>query len=481
MGEWWIFMMGKIQRTLTDEDIFRLEYIMPSATIIFNLEEIIFVNDAFKKIVGYDFHVLKKIQLKEFIASGQKRVFLENVIRLIKEGKEESEFEIKINCSNNIEKWVECRAKRIIYNNKAFIIVNIVDITNSKRIQLELSSLLTLRDAMLEVTHSIIKADSIDSIYELILKHAVKSIKNAKLGTILLKDGIYLKMVSQTGFDAENIYGFKIPLEQSFIYKLTNGKLNDIKKIDDLSKVKDFMKVKAQNQESKYIKSTLTAPIYINGDFFGTVNIDSTDTNAFNKNDIKVMEFIKNNVEIAIANHLLYEEKLQLSKYDGLTKLYNRYYFEEIFEHVRKRALRYDESFNIAVFDINDLKLINDNFGHIAGDLVLKFFSDNCIQIIRKSDVLARYGGDEFIGIFLNSNRCLLNNRLQEYLAYLKDNPILMDENKIICSFSYGIAGFSEDGTNLNDLVKVADKRMYEFKRNFKSNMSYCNKKELGH
>lgn len=479
MGEWWIYM-GKIQKILTDEDFFRLEYIMPSATIIFNLEEVVFVNHAFRKIVGYDFNTLKKIKLKEFIVSGQKRVFLENIIKLIKWGTEETEFEIKIKCSNSIEKWVECRAKGIIYKNKVFIIANIVDITHGKLIQNELSNLLTLRDAMLEVTHSIVKADSIDSIYELILKNAVKSIRNAKLGTILLKDGNYLRMASQTGFDAESISDFKIPLEQSFIYKLTDGKLDEIKKIDNLSKVRDFMKIKAQNKESQYIKSTLTAPIYINGDFFGTVNIDSTDINAFDKNDIKVMEFIKNNVEIAISNHLLYEEKLQLSKYDSLTKLYNRYYFEEIFEHIKKRALRYNEEFNIAVFDINDLKIINDNFGHIAGDLALKYFAKNCIQIIRKSDVLARYGGDEFIGIFLNSNKDLLNKRLKEYLDYLKENPLRIEEKEIFCSFSYGIAAFAEDGTNLSDLVKAADKRMYEFKRNYKSKINYGTKKERG-
>ena len=130
--------MGKIQKILTDEDLFRLEYIMPSATIIFNLEEVVFVNHAFRKIVGYDFNTLKKMKLKEFIVSGQKRVFLENVIKLIKWGTEETEFEIKIKCSNSIEKWVECRAKKIIYKNKIFIIANIVITKNTTNTNIKL-------------------------------------------------------------------------------------------------------------------------------------------------------------------------------------------------------------------------------------------------------------------------------------------------------------------------------------------------------
>lgn len=322
---------------------------------------------------------------------------------------------------------------------------------------------------MLEVTHSVITADGIDTIYELILKNAIKSIKNATLGTILLKDRDNLKVVSQVGFDIENIEKFEIPIEKSFIYRLTRGQLDEIKKIDDLRNIADFIKIKTENNKSEFIKSTITAPIYVNGHFLGVVNIDSTKTNAFDESDLKVMEFIRNNVEIAISNHMLYEEKIQLSKYDSLTKLYNRYYFEELFEHVKARALRYNEGFNVVVFDINDLKLVNDSFGHVAGDAVLQFFARNAPQIIRKSDILARYGGDEFVGIFLNSNKYLMKRRLDEYLLYLENNLINIDRDKIKCSFSYGISTFLDDGTNITDLIKVADRRMYEFKYNYKN------------
>lgn len=460
--------MEKFQNTLDEDDLLRLQNIIPSAVVIFNLDEVIFVNSAFRKILGYDLDTIKKMKLKDFISDNQMEHFLENISKLINGKISEIELELKLNCSNSTQKWTECRARTVLYNKKLYIISNVVDISHNKHIQSELSKLIVLRDSMLEVTHFIGKTENIDIIYEFILKTAVKSINNAKLGTIMLKEGDYLNVVSQTGFNKDSICKFRIPIEKSFIYRLTDGKLNKIKKIDDLRNIDDFMKIKTDNNKSDFIKSTITAPIYVKEKFFGVVNIDSTEINAFNKNDLKIMEFIKNHVEMAISNHMLYEEKIYLSKYDVLTGLYNRYYLEELFEHERKRALRYNESFNLVVFDINGLKIINDNYGHIAGDLILNHFAKNCSKMIRKSDILARYGGDEFIGIFLNSDRERLKLRLDEYLSYLENDPVYIDDNPLICTFSYGIATFKEDGSNLMKLIKNADKKMYDFKRSYK-------------
>ena len=460
--------MDKFQNTIDEDDLIRLQNITPSAVVIFNLDEVIFVNSAFKKMLGYDLDTIKKIKLKDLISCNQMEQFLKNISKLINGKVSEIEFELKINCSNSTQKWIKFMAKTIFYNKKTYIISNVVDVNNSKHIQYELSKLISLRDAMLELTHFIGKTENINIIYEFILKTAVKSINNAKLGTIMLKKGDYLKVVCQTGFNKDSICKFSIPIEKSFIYRLTDGKLDKIKKIDDLRNIDDFMKIKTDNNESDFIKSTITAPIYVKEKFFGVVNIDSTEINAFNKNDLKIMEFIKNHVEMAISNHMLYEEKVYLSKYDVLTGLYNRYYLEELFEHERKRALRYNESFNLVVFDINDLKITNDNYGHIAGDIILNHFAKNCSKIIRKSDVLARYGGDEFIGIFLNSDREKLKLRLDEYLFYLENNPAYIDKVPLICTFSYGIATFKEDGSNFMKLIKNADKKMYDFKQSYK-------------
>ncbi len=125
-------------------------------------------------------------------------------------------------------------------------------------------------------------------------------------------------------------------------------------------------------EKKKYIKSTLTAPIYINGSLFGMINIDSIETNVFDGEDVKSMEFIRNYIEIIITNYLLYEEKSHLARYDQLTNVCNRSYFEEQVKSIIDKALCYKETFNLVIWDINNLKAINDSFGHLTGDEVIK-------------------------------------------------------------------------------------------------------------
>ena len=186
--------------------------------------------------------------------------------------------------------------------------------------------------------------------------------------------------------------------------------------------------------------------------------------NAFDDDDVKLMEFARDNVEIAISNQLLYEEKAFLSKYDSLTSLYNRHYFDDVFENIRDKALRYNEKFNLVVFDLNDLKSTNDEYGHMAGDEVLKYFAQSCKGLMRKSDIIARYGGDEFVGIVFNCSQDKLRKRIDEHLKWLSVNPLEVKSQPIKCSYSYGIAAFGEDGYTLNELFKIADDRMYENK-----------------
>jgi diguanylate cyclase (GGDEF)-like protein len=200
---------------------------------------------------------------------------------------------------------------------------------------------------------------------------------------------------------------------------------------------------------------------------YGVINLDSIDIANFDDNDERMMAFIQSNVEIAITKHLMYEKTLYLSRYDGLTNLYNRNYFEEFFITHREKALRYGESFNIVIFDINKLKYVNDHFGHLAGDAVIVEFSRQLSGIIRKSDIVARYAGDEFMGMFFNSDKKALHARLIQFLQGIENNLIQLSNASIFCTFSFGIAEFGVDGTEFDQLLRKADERMYRFKSEY--------------
>ena len=183
------------------------------------------------------------------------------------------------------------------------------------------------------------------------------------------------------------------------------------------------------------------------------------------------MCYLKNQIELGIAKYALYEETVYLSRYDKLTNIYNRRYFEELFNIVFVSSKIYDKSFFVVIFDIDGLKPINDTYGHLAGDELLKTFARGLNSKINDSDIFARFGGDEFVAIFLEEDLQNVIKKLEGILKEFANNPILFEENTIICSFSYGISGFPKNGTDYNDLIRIADKNMYAYKQNFKNKL----------
>ena len=453
---------------LNTEDLEVLERLVAMPTLIFDLEKVHYVNGLLTDTLGYSINQINEVGITNLLCAP----FAKRYNQLVKNALSGLPFieqgEICFKTPHKQEHWVEYKARVVDFYGKKMLLAHLLDINEKKHVQQHLNRLLILRESMLEVTQSIMRSEGISELYKVILKSVVSAIDNAHLGTIMLRDHNSVRPVAQIGFLSEDIEAFSIPIKELFLYKSVGPGLDQIAKVDDLKVFGDYHKIKTVHGEDAYIRSTISAPIYINGDFFGAVNVDSTELNAFNDDDVKLMEFVRNNVEIAISNQLLYEEKAFLSRFDSLTALYNRHYFDEVFENIRQHALRYGNRFHLVVFDLNDLKRTNDEYGHIVGDYLLRHFSDSCKKLMRKSDILARYGGDEFVGIFFNSTVDNLKHKIDGHLKTLMLNPMEYDHKRIVCSYSYGIATFDVDGKTLNELFRVADDRMYANKIRYK-------------
>ena len=177
---------------------------------------------------------------------------------------------------------------------------------------------------------------------------------------------------------------------------------------------------------------------------------------------------MRNQIEIGITKQKLYEETLTLSRFDKLTNLFNRRYFEELLEQQLERASRYKETFFLVSIDIDNLKQINDRYGHSAGDEMIQFISSRINSKIRSSDLFSRYGGDEFAAVFLNTDSQELIEKLEGIRGDILKEPLSVNAHSVFCSFSYGIAGFPTDGNNYSELMKKADSQMYNYKNTHK-------------
>jgi PAS domain S-box-containing protein len=153
----------------------------------------------------------------------------------------------------------------------------------------------------------------------------------------------------------------------------------------------------------KHIRSWLGVPMIVRGTIIGLLAIDSTHLNYFTANHVKTVATFADQVAIALENARLFEEVKNLALTDPLTGLYNRRGLFEIGHIEFSRSVRLKRPFSALMLDIDHFKSVNDQYGHPVGDQVLQFLASELHSTIRGTDIVGRYGGEEFV-IFLSGS-----------------------------------------------------------------------------
>lgn len=169
-------------------------------------------------------------------------------------------------------------------------------------------------------------------------------------------------------------------------------------------------------------------------------------------------------IESALRRRTFYEK---ISMVDGLTGLHNIHFFKKEMSAFFKIAKRYNQVFSLALIDIDGFKNINDTYGHMAGDCVLKNFSSVAKKIFRDADIITRYGGDEFTIILPNINKEGAKRAIDRLKSEIAGKTFSYNNSDIGISFSIsaGIAEYKDSLKDENELFELADTMMYEDKR----------------
>ena len=160
----------------------------------------------------------------------------------------------------------------------------------------------------------------------------------------------------------------------------------------------------------------------------------------------------------------IFENTIKNIKYDKLTGLYTRHFFDESLQREIGRAIRYETDLSILFLDLDDFKQVNDTFGHLAGDYVLEGMAKLIRQEIRTEDIAARYGGEEIIIILPETGKVqglILSERIRKKIEAA---DFIFEGKKISLTISGGLASLPIDTTDGADLVKYADTAMYRAK-----------------
>jgi diguanylate cyclase (GGDEF) domain len=329
--------------------------------------------------------------------------------------------------------------------------------------------------SIMEINSEMLSSGEIDSLLQMILDKALDIIPNGKIGSILFMENDKLCYKATKGYLSDEIKKIEYKIEDTYQHRTYD--IDELYNPIIISDVEKYLSCGEYDYDSwksmlgRPPRELLTCGIGIDGKFMGVINIFNTDNEGnFNEEDKNLLKYLCYDIEIALRNAQLLENILYMSRYDSLTGLYNRRYFREILNKTLNKVKISDETFVICILDLNNLKIINDTYGHDAGDVVLRKFTSIFKGEIGKNDVFGRTGGDEFTVIFINKNKTQVIDIMSKICTAIKNYFFDFNGDTKVISFAYGISEFNCDSDDVDELLKIADKRMYEKKRIMKEN-----------
>ncbi|MBO8153698.1 sensor domain-containing diguanylate cyclase [Thermovirga sp.] len=256
---------------------------------------------------------------------------------------------------------------------------------------------------------------------------------------------------------------------QALVYKISTIKdKREIKVIARGESAKIFEDMK--DNINVAVGNSIDVPIAFEGKVFGILRIMDRQGYFSNKEGKDMLSILARHLGILWG----YKEIILKTKHealrDSLTGLWNRKYFSMKMEEELERCKRYGGTFALVMVDLRDFKAINDTFGHLEGDRLLIELALLLEMRIRKSDIIARYGGDEFVAFHPQTSLEKAVRLWEKISKEIESN--LWGSRGLKMAIDFGVASCPEDGVNIDSLLKKADKRMYESKNRAKMNLS---------
>jgi diguanylate cyclase (GGDEF)-like protein len=209
------------------------------------------------------------------------------------------------------------------------------------------------------------------------------------------------------------------------------------------------------------------AALRTSGQIYGTLKLLGRQPRVLSQPETRLLEAAALQIASAVRAHCLEVEVHRLTITDSLTGLYNQSYFLELAAQELKRAKRYEHPFSLLMMDIDHFREINENYGYLVGDEVLQAVSQTCHESLRQVDILARFGGEEFVLLLPETGLTEALGVAGRLLYTLRATPAQTTAGNIPVTISIGVSGLGgANGLTLDKLLDQADKALYQSKKN---------------
>lgn len=218
------------------------------------------------------------------------------------------------------------------------------------------------------------------------------------------------------------------------------------------------------------VHAYLGVPLIAGDEVMGVMNFFKfSPKRTFRERDCILAEMVGRQTGIAIQNARRFEQAQRLALRDSLTGLYTRRHFFEMAALEFERSRRYQRPIAVILLDVDNLKPINDTHGHVVGDLALQRVAQTCLQVLRKIDLVGRYGEDEFIILLPEANLAQAVQVAERLRQAIQQAPLLVKGAKIELSVSQGVAALGSKCPSLERLVECADQALNKAKQSGKN------------
>jgi diguanylate cyclase (GGDEF)-like protein len=212
--------------------------------------------------------------------------------------------------------------------------------------------------------------------------------------------------------------------------------------------------------------SIVGIPLKVESEVVGVMNLARKVIGGFSREELRLLQLLADQAAIAIMNANLHEAVTRQARTDIVTGLPNRRALDERLEAELRRAQRFSHTFAVIMMDLDGFKIVNDTYGHDAGDMVLHDTFGLLVRSLRATDFMARYGGDELTLILPEAGQDQAIEVSRKLQMALQAHPVLMPDATRKCfGLSAGIAVYPTHARTSADLLRAADTALYRAKR----------------
>lgn len=291
-----------------------------------------------------------------------------------------------------------------------------------------------------------------------------------EIDEVELANQYYIKsLLNKYEYNYDNKENIKKTLEQYIVF-LQDNNLGEGKEQNKL--YEEFYKLIEVSIVNTGLDNLLSEILYINDEMaYSRMNIIENETNQnryrtnFSILVIGILILVTGIMTVLITRKNFVKNRLEeIGRKDYLTKVNTRIYGEKLILQLINDNIK----FSIAVIDIDNFKMINDNYGHLFGDRVLKTLAIALTEKLDQQDIIIRFGGEEFIIVFIENNKNIASLKLEKVREYIND---IVFENNVQISFSGGIKEW--DNTDVTKVIEEADKLLYKAKNQGKNRVCF--------